>query len=181
MKQVLHRKALPRQRGFSLIETVIVIVLVGAMMAGMSVMFVENVGQSYRPYLRQRAVAVANSFMDEILHKRWNENTPIGGGCVNTGTGTCPAGNAPAAIGSDGETRANFDDIDDYHNLSLSPPEDSTGSVMPDYTGFSVSVTVSQPGANWNSIPAADVRLIQVSVTSSANETISLQAYRVNN
>jgi MSHA pilin protein MshD len=168
------------QGGFTLIETIIVIVLVGAMMAGMTALFVQNVGKSHRPYLRQRTVAVANSFLDEILHKRWNENTPLGGGCVNTGTGTCPTGPVPAAIGNDGETRASFDDIDDYHGLAQSPPQDSSGNDMPGYAGFSVSVNVSQPGASWNGISAADVRLIEVAVTSSSNETISLSAYRVN-
>ena len=38
----------------------------------------------------------------------------------------------------------------------------------------------TQPGAAWNGIPADDVRLITVGVTSSSNETIAVSAYRVN-
>lgn len=169
------------QRGFSLIETIIVIVLVGAMMAGMSALFMTNVGNSHRPYLRQRALAVANALMDEIFRKRWNEATPIGGGCVNTGSGACPTGPGVIVIGTDGDTRAIFDDIDDYNGLNQSPPQDSSATDMPGYAGFTVTVSVSQPGAAWNGIPAADVRLISVTVTSSSNEAITLSAYRVNN
>lgn len=169
-----------QQTGFTLVETVIVIVLVGAMMAGMTALFMNNVGNSHRPYLRQKALAAANAFMDEILRKRWNEATPLGGSCVNTTSGACPAGPAVIAIGTDGESRATYDDIDDYHGLTQSPPQDSSGIDMPGYAGYTVSVNVIQPGANWNTIPAADVRLLTVSVTSSSNETVSVSAYRVN-
>lgn len=167
------------QRGFTLIEMVIVIVLVGAMMAGMTALFMKNVGDSHRPFLRQKALAVANAFMDEIIRKKWNEASPLGGGCVNTGSGSCPAGLPVIAIGTDGQTRPIYDDIDDYHGINQSPPRDSSDTNMPGYTGFTVNVTVTQPGA-WNGIPAADVRLITVNVTSSSNEAIAVSAYRVN-
>jgi MSHA pilin protein MshD len=169
-----------RQGGFTLIETVIVIVLLGVMMAGMTALFVENVKRSHQPYLRQRALAVADAFMDEILRKRWDDNTPLGGGCVNTGSGTCPAGPVAAGIGTEEGTRSNYDDIDDYDAISnQSPPQDSAGGAMTGYGGFSVSVTVDQPGA-WNGVAAADVKRIRVQVTSSSGESLSLSAYRVN-
>lgn len=168
------------QAGFTLVETVIVIVLVGVMMAGMTSLFMNNVSNSHRPYLRQKALAVTNAFMDEILRKQWNEATPLGGGCVNTASGSCVTGPAVIAIGTDGESRATYDDIDDYHGLSQSPPQDSSGTDMPGYAGYTVNVSVVQPGANWNAVPTADVRLITVSVTSSSNETLSVSAYRVN-
>ena len=168
-------------RGFTLIEIIIVIVLIGTMMGGMSTMFMSNISKSHHPFLRQRALAVAVAFLDEIQYKRWNENSPIGGGCVDT-TSSCGGGPAMAAIGVDGgETRLEYDDIDDFNVINnQSPPQDSSGNNMPGYDGYSVTVTVSQPGADWNGVPAADVRLINVSVTSSSNETISLTAYRIN-
>lgn len=169
------------QAGFTLIETVIVIVLVGAMLAGMTSLFMNNVGNSHRPYLRQKALAVSNAFMDEILRKQWNEATPIGGGCVNTLSGSCASGPAVIAIGVDGtEARASFDDIDDYNGLNQSPPQDSQAAAMPGYTGFTVAVSVVQPVGPWNGVPAVDVRLITVSVTSPSSESVSVSAYRVN-
>ncbi|HFE37227.1 MAG TPA: prepilin-type N-terminal cleavage/methylation domain-containing protein [Gammaproteobacteria bacterium] len=167
-------------QGFTLIEIVIVIVLIGSMMAGMTTLFVSNIEKSHRPFLRQRALAVADAFMDEIQYKRWNENSPIGGGCVKTAS-SCASGPAAAAIGDDGESRQDYDDIDDFNVINnQSPPQDSSGNNMPGYSGYSVTVTVSQPSADWNGVPAADVRLITVSVTSSINETITLTAYRLN-
>ncbi len=169
-----------QQAGFTLVETIIVIVLVGTMMAGMTALFVNNVGNSHRPYLRQKSLAVANAFMDEILRKQWNEATPLGGGCVNTASGSCATGPVVIAIGTEGESRVTYDDIDDYHGLNQSPPQDASGTDMPGYSGYTVDVSVVQPGTNWNTVPAADVRLITVSVTSSHNETISVSAYRIN-
>jgi MSHA pilin protein MshD len=187
MKILLNHRPVIRQTrraqsGFTLIETIIVIVLVGAMMAGMTALFVNNVSHSHRPYLRQKALAAANAYMDEIMTKRWNENTPIGGGCVITASGSCTTAGAPGviAIGNDGESRSTYDDVDDFNGINESPPQDSTGTVMPGYTGFTGTVSVTQPGSAWNGVAAADVRLIVVNVTSSNNETISLTAYRVN-
>lgn len=173
-------RGMARQRGFSLIETILVIVLLGVAVAGIAAMFLNNVAKSHEPYLRQRALAVATAFMDEILRKRWDDNTPLGGGCVNTGTALCSTGPAPAGMGTEEAQRADWDDIDDYNAIgNQSPPQDSSGAAMPGYEGFVVSVSVTQPG-DWNGIPAADVKRIEVQVTSNNGETIALSAYRVN-
>ncbi len=167
-----------KAKGFSLIEIVITIVLVGTMMGGLSVIFAKNVESSYRPYLRQRALAVANAFMEEISRKRWDEVTPIGGGCVNTGV-SCGTGTLAPGMNTEEAARADYDDVDDYNAIiNQTPPEDSAGAAMPGYSGFSVTVSVTQPA--WNGVPAADVKLITVSVTSNSNETIILQSYRLN-
>lgn len=168
------------QGGFSLIETIIVVVLLGIMMAGMTVLFVENASKSHQPYLRQRALAVANAYMDEILHKRWDDNSPLGGGCVVFAGSSCASGPGAAGIGTEEGARSNYDDIDDYNGLNDSPPLDSLGNTMTGYSGFSVAVSVSSPGSAWNGIAAVDVKLIKVDVTSTMQETISISAYRVN-
>lgn len=169
-----------QQGGFSLIETIMVVVLLGIMLAGMTVMFVENASKSHEPYLRQRALAVANAYMDEILRKRWDDNSPLGGGCVNSGSAFCAVGPAAAGIGTEEGARSNYDDIDDYNGLNDSPPQNSQGGAMTGYNGFTVAVSVTNPGSAWNGIAAADVKLIKVDVTSTNQETISISAYRVN-
>ncbi|NOR51479.1 MAG: hypothetical protein GQ470_02565 [Gammaproteobacteria bacterium] len=181
------------QQGFSLIETVMFIVIVGIAVSSMSQLFIANVVHSHEPLLRQKSITVASAYMDEIINKRWNENSPVGGtACLNTGssTSTC-TGAAPAAIGADGtEIRASYDDIDDYHNLSDSPPQypdDASGELpMTGYsTNFTVTIQVTQPpGAPvtlWNSIDVRDVRKIVVTIDNSVTgESLSLTAYRFN-
>ncbi len=174
------RSGVPRQGGFSLIETILVIVLLGVSVAGIAAMFLNNVSKSHEPYLRQRALAVAQAFMDEVLRKQWDDNSPLGGGCVNTGTALCASGPIPAGLGTEESARADWDDIDDYNAISnQSPPQDSSGTAMPGYEGFTVSINVTHPGG-WNGMPAADVKRIEVQVTSNNGETISLSAFRMN-
>ncbi|QEP42883.1 type II secretion system protein [Ectothiorhodospiraceae bacterium BW-2] len=158
--------------GFSLIESVIFIVIVGIAITGTVTLFTTNVSHSHEPLLRQKAISLANMYMDEILRKKWNEATPNGGGRVAAGD--------IVAIGDDGDSRAAYDDIDDYHNLSDNPPKDQTGTDLNDFSGYSVTVSVTEPSSAWHSIPAADVRKIEVSVTTPMSETISLVAYRSN-
>jgi MSHA pilin protein MshD len=120
--------------------------------------------------------------MDEILKKRWNSATPTGGGCVVTGSGSCttPGATAAVAIGSDGQSRAAFDDVDDYHGLDETPT-DSEGDPMPGYGNFHVTVEVDNPAdATWNGIDRLDVLQIGVTVTTPTGESIALAAYRVN-
>lgn len=183
-----------KQTGFTLIETVLFILVLGIALGGITLMFIESSTNSNFPYQQQRALAIANSYMDEIFHKRWDENTPIGGGCVETGTSYCsnfcsslpfphckqcatgllaclPAAVATADCssgvncGPDGETRVRFDDIDDYNGHSATPPENAEGDPITDYAGYAVTVTVSHPSSSWNGIPARDVKQIDVTVT----------------
>ncbi len=177
----MKRSQQSSQHGFTLIEIILVVVLVGLMMAGMTRLYVANVGSSHEPLIRQKSLAVANALMDEIIHKAWDDNSPIGGGCVNTGSGYCPGGPMAAGSGNEETSRAHFDDIDDYNQIrNQSPPQDAEGQDMAEYAGFSVSIFIDQNNA-WNGIPAADVKHIQLQLLTPLQETISLSAYRVNN
>lgn len=169
-------------RGFTLIETVMFIIIVGIAIAAIGQQFAVNVGHSHEPYLRQRALAVANAYMDEILRKRWNSATPAGGGCVLTGSGNCTTPGAPPAvgIGTDAQLRPDYDDVDDYDGINAEAPTDSDGTPMPNYENFNVTVSVTQPAANWNGINNQDVRKIEVTVTTPDNQPIALTAYRIN-
>lgn len=191
------------RRGFSLIETVIFILVVGVALSGIVTLFVQNTQSSSDPFMRERAVAVAHAYMDEIMGMRFDENTPVGGGCVETGSNSCSSYCAmlndvqcvrskcrlqgPAncvarsnlsGIATEEGNRSAYDDVDDYAGLNEQP----TGlvGVAGGYAGFNVQVSVTQPAANWQGIDVRDLRHIQVRVTSPLNETISLQAYRVN-
>jgi MSHA pilin protein MshD len=175
--------AYKQEKGFTLLELLIFVIITGIAVAAIAGLFAKNVGSSADPYLRQKALAVAKGYMDEILRQRWNHNTPFGGGCVLTGSGQCvainPANPAAAPIGNDGQIRPDFDDVDDYHGLNESPT-DSSGTAMAGYAGFTVQVQVIQPGANWNNVDARDVRVITVTAVTPTNESISIRGYRLN-
>jgi len=80
-----------RQQGFTFIELVMFIVIVGIAVAAISLLFAQNVQHSAEPLLRQKTIAVAKAYMDEIVRKRWDELTPDGGGCIDTTSYSCEA------------------------------------------------------------------------------------------
>lgn len=194
-----------KQRGFTLIETVIFIMVMGIALSGIVSLFVQSAVGGRYPFEQQRAIALANTYMDEILRKRWNESVPFGGGCVETGSLSCNnycaarpypdcrtclldtvnsvcVAPAAAASGVDtGETRATFDDIDDYDGLSNPTPVNAAGTAIAGYAGYSVAVSVTSPAAGtlWNGVPALDTKEIIVTVTVGA-DSYALTAYRVN-
>ncbi len=194
-----------RQSGFTLIEIVIFIIVMGVSLSGIIGLFVQSaVGGNY-PFDQQRAIAIANAYMDEIMRKRWDENVPFGGGCVETTSGYCntycagrvypscgtctldtvnsicvaPTATVPPALSGPeaGENRASFDDIDDYDGVNDTPPQDATGAAVPGYGGYNVQVVVTNTALN--GIPALDSKQIVVTVTKGA-DSYALTAYRVN-
>lgn len=170
------------QRGFTLIELVMFIIIVGIALAAIGLQIQTSVQSSADPLLREKGIALANFYMDEILRKKWNENTPTGGGCVQAGGIACAGGAAATAIGAEaGETRANYDDIDDYNDLPVAAaPSDQTGAALADFDGFTVTVEVNGGVTLHGSVSVADTREIIVTVTTPLADTLSLRAYRVN-
>jgi MSHA pilin protein MshD len=72
------------QRGFTFIELVMFIVIVGIAVSAITLLFIQNVRYSADPLIRQKSIAVAKAYMDEIVRKRWDELSPEGGGCIDT-------------------------------------------------------------------------------------------------
>lgn len=98
--------------------------------------------------LEVRAVALGQSYLDEILSKRFDEESQANGipPCRSLGGGPRPCTDE-GSFGSDGETRATYDDVDDYHGLAEGDGEgsalrDALGVVRDGYDNFHVSVSV---------------------------------------
>lgn len=72
------------QRAFTLIETVIFILVLAVGLTGIVSLSTTASRDSALPMIRERALIIAHAYMDEIISKRWDENTPVGGGCVDT-------------------------------------------------------------------------------------------------
>jgi type II secretory pathway pseudopilin PulG len=120
-----------RQRGGnSLVELVVATLIVGVLL----VAALQAVGQSLLSQARTadlvQSQALARTLLAEILDKSYQEpgstNPPIG---LDTGE---TAGN-----------RNTYDDADDYHGLSESPPAGADGIAIAAYAGWTRNVTVT--------------------------------------
>jgi len=80
-----------------------------------------------------------------------------------------------------GLTRAMFDDVDDYHGWTESPPQKKDGTVLTDYSGWRRTVTVQYVrAADLNLAVASDygIKKITVRVIKSGAELASFTAVR---
>jgi len=98
-----------RQAGFSLVETVITIVVIAISLAAISGSMNLSLKRGADPIWQARAVQMAQSYMEDILALRFQEDAVAGGGAVASCRVDGP---------ENGETsRDDFDDVDDYQGL----------------------------------------------------------------
>ncbi len=147
---------LHENRGFTLIELVISIVVVSVALGGVLMAINYTVTHSADPMLQHQAVAIAESYLEEILLKPFAD---------------------PDGVDSEG-SRVLFDDVDDYNGLNDSGARDQTGTAIAGLTNYTVAVTVTSTALN--GIGAADSKQITVTVSHPVGFNISLTGYRTN-
>ena len=136
-------------------------VVVGLALSSMVLVYNQSVANSVDPIIRVQMAELAQSQLDEVLARKYDENTPTGGipacGSAEIGAVAC------AGMGLDaGESLANdtsLDDVDDFNGYSDTP-----------YPGYTRSVSVTIVG---------NTKQITVIVTAPNNQ-LSLSAFRAN-
>jgi len=119
----------PNRGGYTLVEAVVSSVIVGTMMvAALGTVGASRVGQ-YKTSQGSRGQLLAQSMMAEILSQSYREpvDVPVFG---------------PELPAEQGNGRASYDDVDDYHGWSASPPQNKDGSEIPGLDGWRRTVTV---------------------------------------
>lgn len=193
-----------RQLGLTLIELIVTIVILAIALVTITVILQGGAARNADVTLQVRAVALGQAYLDEILGKRFDENTRQRGipPCrAPDGPGGVPASQEctlEASFGPDGsETRARYDDADDYHGLDegdgqVNPLQDALGNTRPGYENFRVQVDVryintgggeeeENLGANNELDDECDAKLIMVTVSDrGANSEILFSAYKAN-
>lgn len=160
------------QKGATLVELVMTIVIISIAIAGVVGAFSLIAGRSADPLNQTRAVTLAQLYMDEILAKRFADDSPVGGGQATTPD----CGN----IGSDtGESRNDFDDVDDYDGLD-SAPENSEEDAITRYDGFNVLITVECAGSEVGLAADDQAKRIDIRITDPSGNDYMFSAYRGN-
>lgn len=188
-----------KQAGLTLVEMVLTIVILAISIITISGMLSSGIGRSSDTTIELRAASLAQSYLDEILGKRFDErSSPRGIPPCRTNCTTFANFGPDGPIGLE-EEREEFDDVDDYHGLDegegqLTPLQDSDGNPRTGYDNFRVRVSVRYmdiglSGEEENLAVAAndlddneDAKLITVTVNflSSGDEGVSYSAYKAN-
>ena len=156
-----------RAKGFSLIELVITIVVIGIALSALSTSLFSAVGRNADPLWQSKATQLSQAYLDEILSMRYQENSLLGGGIV----GTCAIAGPEEGVGN----RSLFDDVDDYDGLveTASFLDITTSS---NYAGYTVSIAVTCVGPT--NVAVNDSKLIAVTITSPTNQSIVFSVLR---
>lgn len=144
-----------RQQGFTLIELIIFIVVVGIGVAGILSVYTTTVRNSADPLVRKQAMAIAESLMEEITAKEFAN--PTGG--------------------YTGGSRVLWDDVDDFNGYTSTGITDVLGTAVAGLTGYNVSPVVAVTTVT---VGSASLKRIVVSVTDTQGQVISLTGYRGN-
>jgi MSHA pilin protein MshD len=160
-----------RQRGFTLIELIIFIVVVGVGVAGILSVYTTSIKNSADPLVRKQTVAIAESLLEEILLKEYCD--PDTATLSSTAPPICPA----SRIAADQEaSRAAYDDVNDYSGYTTTGIVDGSGTSVSGLTGYSIAPAVAVTTTTLGSVT---VKQIVVSVTGPQG-AISLTGYRGN-
>ncbi|MDQ1315323.1 MAG: pilin protein MshD [Pseudomonadota bacterium] len=178
------------ERGLSLIELLVFIVVVGIAVGGVLSVYSLNTRSSADPMVRKQALAIAESLLEEVLAKPYTYCDPDDAD-ADTATGAfvgvdgCDA--TVETIGPEGvEDRYSnvtpYDNVNDYDGFSMTGIDDLTGTAIAGLAGYIASVQV-QPVADFNGIVPVvagdnEALLVTVTVTAPGNHSVSLSGYR---
>ena len=175
------------QRGISLIELIMFIVIVGIALAGVLLVMNKVTASSADPLVRKQALAIAESLLEEVELMPFTFCDPDD---INAASAVSPAscttglsqdvitGPVPAT-----ETRGSitdpFDNVADYSNYNMPVVVDITGTAIAGLGGYSASVAISRAGTTLlSSADDGAALLITVTVNGPGNTQVVLDGYR---
>lgn len=151
-----------RQRGATLIELVVSVVIISIVATSAMMLVANTVGRSGDPLIRAQANAIAEAYLEEILAQPLTD--PEGGD-----TGGIEVGEDPAR-------RDLYDDITDYGVVNDTGARNQYGAAVTGLESYGVAVTVTD--VTLNGSPAKRV-LVEVTHGSDANFLLPLVGYRL--
>ena len=144
-------------RGFTFIELVIAIVVIGIAVSGVLLVMNETTQHSADPMITHQEIAVAQAYLEEILVKSYTSNGVEG-------------------------SRDQYDDVCDYNGLNEAPT-DQTGTAIGALGSYNVTVAVNGGSCGGTAEflnGTTPAELVTVTVTGPNNTSIALTGYRTN-
>jgi MSHA pilin protein MshD len=186
----------PLQKGFTLIETIIGIVVLSIAFSILTTLIYPLSNQSAEQVHQIRAAELGQSMINEILGKAFDENSDMSGGYYRCGDDINNDGEIKPIDGEntcstilqneESDDRKLYDDVDDYQGLNVIANSlgESTGSDI--YIGYQIYVTVvndgdydGNPDGNSNTTNFT-AKLITVTVTTPQGFDFVFSAYKAN-
>jgi MSHA pilin protein MshD len=174
-----------RQRGMTIVELVMFIVIVGIALAGIVQVFSLGTRFSADPLRRKQAIAIAESLLEEVEQARFTYCDPSDAN-AETARSAADCATTPEVVGREDPAQARpYDNVNDYVTAYSSAQHafdngagvltDASGTAIP-VSGYSATVSIVQEGFG-GIATAADVLRISVTVNYDG-DSITLEGYR---
>ncbi len=166
-----------RQRGVTLVELIVAIVIISAGLAGILSAFNISVKGSADPVMNKQIISIAEALLEEVQQAAFTYCDPDD---TNAETALNAAGCAtlPEVMGPEAGDARPFDNVSDYHGLALATITDVAGVDVPNLAGYSASIAVAPVALNSISLASGDALLITVRVSAPSGQVFSLDGYR---
>ena len=152
-----------RTGGFTLVEMIVAIVVIGVGLAGVIVAFTTTVRSSADPLIRKQMLSIAEEMLEEALLKPFAVS------------GTAP-GNVLVACGTAAAARSAFDDVSDYNGYATNGICDIDGAAVTGLSAYNLRVAVNA-AASLGDVAGGNVKQVTVTVTHGA-ESLTLDGWR---
>jgi MSHA pilin protein MshD len=149
-------------RAFTIIEAALSVAIVGVLLAVSLTTFAAIAKQRKVQMERRLGYELGQQLMSEVLQQYFQD--PV----------------SPVFGPEPGETRATYDDVDDYNGLSETPPTRKDGTTLSDYSGWTRAVVVAyvDPLNPGNTIASSTLKCVTVTVTAPSGKQYVLVGYR---
>ncbi len=186
---VFNRKAARRPGGFTLIELVMFIVIVGIGLAGILKGINAVIVNSADPQVTRQALAIAQSLMEEVSLQAFTYCDPDDPNVENATSATldltqtnpvaCWQSLQTAATAGEGRfVSPQFDNVIDYNGYTMNGIVDITNSAVSGLSGYTATVAVSAQQLDTITQASGDALRIRVTVTGPGGVTQILDGYR---
>jgi len=172
------------QKGFTLIETIVGIVVLAISFSVLTTLIYPISQQSAEQLHQVKAAELAQSVLNEIQNKAFDQNSDMAGGRLRCGeTAALPCSTLMGPETTE-DTRDLFNDVDDYNGLDYDSGEiqNSQGEPLALYLGYSMQIVVCND-ANYNGSCTGDIstaKLITVTITTPTDFSMHFSTYRAN-
>ncbi len=143
----------PNQRGTTLIELIMFIVIVGAALAGILQVMNLTTGHSADAMLRKQSLAIAESLLEEIELMPFTYCDPNDANAASAGsTAGCASMSQDVITGPTPSTSTRgsltnpFNNVADYSNYQMTGITDVTGAAIAGLSGYKASVNIARAG-----------------------------------
>jgi MSHA pilin protein MshD len=189
LSPTIMRPTKASQQGFTLIEIIVGIVVLSIAFSIFTSLIYPLANQSAKQVHQIKAAELGQSMINEILGKAFDENSDMSGGiyrCGEDGEAECTKEIEMGAEESESvelTNREQFDDVDDYNNLSIMA--NSLGDSLNDiYVGYQINVQVindsDYDGDHEEDDNEYTAKLITVTITTPQDFDFVFAVYRAN-